>query len=289
MENLKNELRDLRNKEEELENTQDWSGQKAFDKHMKKFLNKSVKTWKVEHFEDDELFFPKEPGYHVVEPFITGLQYSQVSEETRKNFHELLDKYGINKEVLPGRTMLNLAALNDDLGMIKYLLNAGADSKIKDNFGRLPIHLTCNLTITKLLLEADPTIINDTYSKFAYTALFRALDSKKFQTAEYLLERGADPNLKVEDKYLWEYFEGNEKILKMIEPFVELEFKKFCKVKEFLLDDLKDSEELADEAYRKFLEKCEITADESIFEEENSDDSSLEDDSSNEDEEESDR
>ncbi|RVE47639.1 hypothetical protein evm_007736 [Chilo suppressalis] len=46
-----------------------------------------------------------------------------------------------------GMTALHLAVINNQPGMVRYLLVAGADPMCKDNWGRVPLHFACKKNI----------------------------------------------------------------------------------------------------------------------------------------------
>ena len=63
---------------------------------------------------------------------------------------------------------------------------------------QLNIHVACrlgNLGLIVQLVEADPTCVNSRDAKLHWTPLFRCVVSRNFQAIEYLLSKGADPNI----------------------------------------------------------------------------------------------
>ena len=81
----------------------------------------------------------------------------------------------------------------NEFALAKYLLNKGADPKIKNDKGRTPLHYASEISLIKLLLEkgADPNAKD--YS--GITPLHFAV-TKDIKVVKYLIENGADPKVK---------------------------------------------------------------------------------------------
>jgi len=82
----------------------------------------------------------------------------------------------------------------------RVLLAAGADPNLPSSLGRFPLMVTCSfgvediaIPLAKLLLDAGAHI--DAQDRNGATAYQWTREYKKSQTGQYLLERGADPEL----------------------------------------------------------------------------------------------
>ena len=64
-------------------------------------------------------------------------------------------KPGVDKANSAGETRLMRAVVDDNVDLIRKLLEDGADPTIKDNAGWAPIHESANPEVTKLLLLAE--------------------------------------------------------------------------------------------------------------------------------------
>ena len=108
----------------------------------------------------------------------------------------------INLKNKKGMTALDLATSNQNLIIVKSLLEAGADPNLVNGRGRTPLISTvmdrdCKSAIVKALLEggADPNIKNDEGN----TVLHFASYARCFDIVKILLEHGANMNLRNED------------------------------------------------------------------------------------------
>ena len=96
-----------------------------------------------------------------------------------------------------GSTPLMIAAGNDKLRAVKYLLEQGADSSLQDNKGWNVLHYASrvgNLEVIELMLSHVPSINSRT--KEGATPLMIAAGNEKLQAVQFLLEQGADPSLR---------------------------------------------------------------------------------------------
>jgi len=94
-------------------------------------------------------------------------------------------------------TPLSFAATQGHVGMVKSLLKHGASVKTPGYGKLLPIHDSIfgkNFEVLQLIVEAGSPL-NET-SKLGFTALSIAAQEGWIQAAEYLLEKGADANIK---------------------------------------------------------------------------------------------
>ncbi|KAL9961102.1 hypothetical protein ACROYT_G029986 [Oculina patagonica] len=98
-----------------------------------------------------------------------------------------------------GLTALMIAAANDKLQAVEYLLAKGANPSLENSDGLNSLHLASyggNTDIIELMLSHVPSI--DAIDNEGVTALMLATFNGKLQAVEYLLAKGANPSL--EDK-----------------------------------------------------------------------------------------
>jgi len=102
----------------------------------------------------------------------------------------------IDSIIKEGVTPLMVAASNDKLQAVKYLLEHGADLSLQNNNGWNMLHFASqcgNPEIIELMLSHVPSI--DSIIKKGITPLMVAAANDKLQAVKYLLEHGADPSL----------------------------------------------------------------------------------------------
>lgn len=92
------------------------------------------------------------------------------------------------------RTPLTTATSSDQYGITKYLLSEGADPNKSGEFGRLPIELTNEINIIKLLIRhgAKISIIDNQ----GWYPIASAAGMGKLEITKYLLSEGANVNSK---------------------------------------------------------------------------------------------
>lgn len=130
-----------------------------------------------------------------------------VQERAKCNIADILLKFGgdVNKKCMGGQTPLYWAVEKDDITVVKFLLEHGADvnlsSSLKDKY---PLNLAIgkcnrslgnvNLEIVKLLLDkkADVNARDD----WGSTPLCCAVTGNHFAAAKLLIENGADTNVR---------------------------------------------------------------------------------------------
>ena len=118
-------------------------------------------------------------------------------------------------------TLLHLAALYNDVKTVKYLLDKGANPNIPDNDQQLPIHLTYNFQIIKLLIKKCPFMINR-QNCVGLTALHIAIKNKNYETMKYLLAKNADPNIKtIFDQDAWNYAKSSLAATAILEEYTQ--------------------------------------------------------------------
>ena len=96
-----------------------------------------------------------------------------------------------------GRTPLFLAAKDNNLEMVRFLLKSRAGINVQDNDGQTLLHLAVKekkREITQLLLYCNAKV--NTQDNLGQTSLHLALENKDFTMAEYLIkEKGALANI----------------------------------------------------------------------------------------------
>ena len=102
----------------------------------------------------------------------------------------------IDSETKVGATPLMIAAGNDNLQAVKYLLKQGTDPSLQDNDGWNVLHYASqggNPELIELMLSHLPSI--DSVTKEGITPLMMAAVNDKLHAVRCLLKQGADPSL----------------------------------------------------------------------------------------------
>ena len=108
--------------------------------------------------------------------------------------------FSIDTRDYAGLTPLMMAAKNDKLEAVKYLLKQGADPSLQNNNGSNVLHFASkdgNPEVIELMLSHVPSI--DSITKESVTPLMIAAANDKLQAVKYLLKQGADPSLQDND------------------------------------------------------------------------------------------
>ena len=88
---------------------------------------------------------------------------------------------------------------DNDIEAVKALIASGADVDHEDDMmGYTPLCLTNDIEMMKVLISAGADI-NHQDKRMGYTLLMNALNSSNIKTAKFLIEKGADINLKSND------------------------------------------------------------------------------------------
>ncbi len=120
-----------------------------------------------------------------------------------------------------GKTPLHIAAEHGQMKIVEFLLEKGANPNTRDNLGRLPFHSAAfggDLDIVKLLKQDVIDIADD----FGRSALFSAIPNNHKHVLEYLIQHGADPNLRGIDGLLPLHYATSCGVLDLMELFVPL-------------------------------------------------------------------
>ena len=88
---------------------------------------------------------------------------------------------------------MHSAALSGNPAVVKKLIDAGADVRVRNNDGNTPLHLAVlgSPIVTGLLIEAGADV--NTWNSLRNTPLHIAMTFVKIDAAMLLLEAGADP------------------------------------------------------------------------------------------------
>ncbi|KAL9961098.1 hypothetical protein ACROYT_G029980 [Oculina patagonica] len=128
--------------------------------------------------------------------------------------------FSIDSRAALGSTPLMIAALNDKLQAVEYLLAKGANPSLEDNNGWNLLHWASqggNPDINELMPSHVPSI--DSINNKGVTALMLAARLGKLQAVEYLLEKGANPSLEDNDGWNllhWASQGGNPVIIELM-------------------------------------------------------------------------
>ncbi len=105
----------------------------------------------------------------------------------------------INDRNQDGETLLLVAIRANNVNAVRLLLEKGADPTIRNNKGETPFyvavrkHTACG--ILHLLLESGKVDINETTTEQGRTALYMTVKKSNTAAAEFLLSKGAKPNV----------------------------------------------------------------------------------------------
>ncbi|MBL7564106.1 ankyrin repeat domain-containing protein, partial [Legionella bononiensis] len=117
------------------------------------------------------------------------------SENAYQRIADLLIKYGIYVNAIDkeGNTALHLAARDNNLTAIRYLLGHGADIDLRNKLGNIPLHLaaiTDNPTAIRYLVEHGADI--NCQNNFGNSPLYEAIANKSLDAVLLLINLGAD-------------------------------------------------------------------------------------------------
>ncbi len=114
----------------------------------------------------------------------------------------------VNRADSSGLTPLHLAAEANSLESLEALLSAGAEAKVRDRSGRMPIHVVAakrnGIELLDMLVDAGgrgkQEGVVDWRGHRGRTPLYVASEADVVENVEYLLERGADVNAGEEER-----------------------------------------------------------------------------------------
>lgn len=106
----------------------------------------------------------------------------------------LLCKYGADVNYYPEKesALLFSAVVSKKAGLVKLLLELGADVHIKGEHGNSVLHYAQSLEVIKLLIEVGADV--DAVNNSEETPLLKAIECKSYELVEKLISVGADVN-----------------------------------------------------------------------------------------------
>lgn len=109
----------------------------------------------------------------------------------------LLDKTGkrVNSRDITGHTALTLACRHGYFGVVKQLVDKGADIEVIDEFNRTPLSwaaLNGHVSVVELLLVRNATV--DRADMLNHTALLWAMETREREIVKLLLQKSTSPH-----------------------------------------------------------------------------------------------
>jgi ankyrin repeat protein len=129
---------------------------------------------------------------------------------------------GETKKVEAGKE--EASKCNNKAGVVKCLLERGADVNASDELGRTPLYCAANandLEVTKLLLAEDAMV--NVRDKEGWTALCVAANNGYAEVVKLLLDWGADAGIKVKDIYTpfnYAVLNGHKEVAELLLPAI---------------------------------------------------------------------
>lgn len=118
--------------------------------------------------------------------------------ERKEVIDEFLKWLKVDYRTNMGQTPLHLAVIKSNAFTVQYLIEKGANLKTRDIDGHSALDLAAmwgkNPEILDILLETGKVRVNDRHEETGLTALHRAAFKSNAFTAQYLIEKGANPN-----------------------------------------------------------------------------------------------
>ena len=147
-----------------------------------------------------------------------GVDINARDNTTGKTSMDIDTEYGYSSDVLRGAGALTsdellqqelnsellFAVINNDIEVVKRLINDEANVNIRDNFGNTLLHYAKNTTVIRTLKEAGVDV--NTKNKFGNTPLHSnsqghiySIENEKIKKVLALIEAGAEVNVKNDD------------------------------------------------------------------------------------------
>lgn len=142
-----------------------------------------------------DLLLEHENGINIEEDDGSALRQA-IGEKDLKYARKFLEIGADVDRIYYGKTPLTWAARTQRLDLIKFLLTYGADPDKSDGTNT-PLHnavITGRLEIVKALVDRRKGAQVDKENEQGWTPLYQAAGNRRFEIAQYLLEKGADPN-----------------------------------------------------------------------------------------------
>ncbi|MBV0900121.1 MAG: ankyrin repeat domain-containing protein [Wolbachia endosymbiont of Fragariocoptes setiger] len=127
----------------------------------------------------------------------------------------------VNK-VYKGKTVLQIACQKDSVEIVSYLLLVGADPKVSDESGRLPIHVSAFLGQLRLVeLFKEKGIDFNVQDSCEATPLHYACSEGHLEVVQYLIEHGANLNIKGKNGKTPLHYACSEGHLEIVQYLIE--------------------------------------------------------------------
>lgn len=136
----------------------------------------------------------EKPSEFFSDPTTLALAEALIANDGARVEALIADGASLQAQGIDGVTLLQWRILRGDIGRFKWLLDLGADPDAQGWHGETAMHLAAqhqNIGYLKAALDhnGNPNVLN---TRRGRTPLFNAMDTRRQENVELLLERGAD-------------------------------------------------------------------------------------------------